>query len=182
MEKLKEFDIHIYKLSNKLHTYEYQVSEDFFEQFGGEIIETGKVDIKIDLDKRENLIEANVNFSGYIDMVCDRSLRDFEHPIELEKKILFKYGEEEAELEDNVFVITKNTQTINISQFIFETIALEIPLKRIHPDELLEDEENNQYIYIDSEFDEADNDNTTPEEEEEIDPRWAALKNLKKEN
>lgn len=179
MEKLKEFDIHIYKLSNKLHKYEYTVSDDFFEQFEGEIIEKGQVGITINLDKRENLIEANVSFSGYIDLVCDRSLKDFQHPIKLEKKVLLKYGIEESELEDNVFVITKTTQVINLSQFIFETIALEVPLKKIHPDELQDDEDNNQYYYIDEEFEEDDNDSP---EDEEVDPRWAALKNLKKEN
>ena len=181
MEKLKEFDIQIYKLSNKLHKYEYTVSEPFFEQFGGEIIENGKLKINIDLDKRENLIEANVTFSGHIDLVCDRSLRDFEFPVNMEKKVLFKYGEEEVELEDNVFVITKNTQTINIAQYIFETIALEVPLKKIHPEEIHDDEEHNQYIYIDEEFDEVKDNEDSPEEEE-IDPRWAALKNLKNQN
>lgn len=180
MEKLKEFDIQIYKLSNKLHKYEYTVSKAFFEQFEGEIIENGNIDISINLDKRENIIEANITFSGHIDLVCDRSLEDFEHPVNLEKKVLLKYGIEEAELEDNVYIITKNTQAINLSQFIFETIALEVPLKKIHPNELQDDEDENQYYYIDEEFKE-DNDNNSPKDEA-VDPRWAALKNLKKEN
>lgn len=174
---LKEFDIQIYKLSNKLHVYEYEVSDAFFEHFEGDIVEHGKIDVTINLDKRENLIEANIEFKGYIDLVCDRSLRDFKHSVDVEKKVLYKYGEEEAELEDNVFIITKNTQVINVSHFIYETIALEIPLKRIHPEELQEDEEHNQYYYIDEEF-ESEEDNI---EEDEVDPRWAALKNLKNE-
>jgi len=176
MEIFKDFDIQIYKLSNKLHAYEYLVSNEFFGRFEGELVETGKIKINVGLDKRENLIEANIAFNGFVNLVCDRSLSAFEHPIALEKKVLFKYGEEEAELEDNVFVITKNTQTINLSHYIYETVALEIPLKKIHPDEKQDDEEENQYYYID----EA----TTQDQktDEEIDPRWAALKNLKHEN
>ncbi|PTB92421.1 DUF177 domain-containing protein, partial [Marivirga lumbricoides] len=60
--------------------------------------------------------------------------------------------------------------------FIYETIALEVPLKKIHPDEELEDEESNEYIYIDDSLDSEE------EENEEVDPRWEALKNLKNKN
>ncbi|GAA5044126.1 DNA-binding protein [Marivirga lumbricoides] len=176
MEKLKEFDIQIYKLSNKLHEYEFFVDNDFFSLFEGEIVESGRFSIKIELDKRENLIELNINFEGYLNLVCDRSLKDFEKPISLRKKLLYKYGEEEAELEDDVFVITKTTQSINPAHFIYETIALEVPLKKIHPDEELEDEESNEYIYIDDSLDSEE------EENEEVDPRWEALKNLKNKN
>lgn len=176
MEKLTEFDIQIYKLSNKLHEYEYTVNDSFFAIFEGEIVESGNFSIKIALDKRENLIEANIYFDGYINLVCDRSLKDFKQPCSLEKKVLFKYGEEEVELEEDVFVITKNTQSINLAHFIYETIALEVPLKKIHPDEQLDDEDTNEYIYIDDSLDSEE------EDSEVADPRWEALKNLKNDN
>jgi len=63
---------------------------------------------------------------------------------------------------------------INVGHFIYETIALQIPLKKLHPDEIEEDEEHNDYVYIDDAEEEIEQD------EENIDPRWAALKNLKK--
>ncbi|MBK6263754.1 DUF177 domain-containing protein [Marivirga sp. S37H4] len=176
MEKLKEFDIQIYKLSNKLHEYEYPISDAFFSQFEGEIVESGKLLVRITLDKRENMIEASVDFNGFLNLICDRSLKPFEKPVDIKKKVLFKYGEEEAELEEDVFVITKNTQTINLAHFIYETVALEVPLKKIHPDEVVEDEDTDEYIYIDDSLESED------EEKEDIDPRWAALKNLKNKN
>ncbi len=176
MEKLTEFDIQIYKLSNKLHEYEYSINDAFFAKFEGEIVESGKFSVKIALDKRENLIETNIFFDGYLNLVCDRSLKDFRQPTFLERKVLFKYGDEEAELEEDVFVITKNTQTINLAHFIYETIALEVPLKKIHPDEQVDDEDTNEYIYIDDTLDSEEDDS------EVVDPRWEALKNLKKDN
>jgi uncharacterized metal-binding protein YceD (DUF177 family) len=175
MEKLTEFDIQIYKLSNKIHEYEYAVNDSFFAKFEGEIVESGDFLIKIALDKRENIIELNIFFDGYINLICDRSLKDFKQNTSIEKKVLFKYGEEEAELKEDVFIITKNTQTINLAHFIYETIALEVPLKKIHPDEQVEDEDTDEYIYIDDSLD-SEKDN------EVADPRWEALKNLKNEN
>ncbi|WKK85469.2 DUF177 domain-containing protein [Marivirga arenosa] len=177
MEKLKEFDIQVYKLGNKLHEYKFSADKDFFSKFEGDLIDSGEVKIDLLLDKRDNLMELSFDFSGYLDLVSDRSLEEFEYPIDISKKLLYKYGEEEKELEEDVMVITKNTQVINVGHFIYETIALQIPLKKLHPDELGEDEEHNEYVYIDN----AD-DNPSEEEksEEEIDPRWAALKDLKK--
>lgn len=174
MEKLNNFDIQVYKLDNKQHEYEYVVENDFFSEFEGDFVESGKVEIQLLLDKRENLMELNFDFSGYVDLISDRSLEPFQYPIEINKKLLYKYGEEEQELEDDVMVITKNTQVINVGHFIYETIALQIPLKKLHPDEIEEDEEHNDYVYIDDAEEEIEQD------EENIDPRWAALKNLKK--
>jgi uncharacterized metal-binding protein YceD (DUF177 family) len=174
MEKLKNFDIQVYKLDSKQHEYEYVVENDFFSEFEGDFVESGKVEIQLLLDKRENLMELNFDFSGYVDLISDRSLEPFQYPIEINKKLLYKYGEEEQELEDDVMVITKNTQVINVGHFIYETIALQIPLKKLHPDEIEEDEEHNDYVYIDDAEEEIEQD------EENIDPRWAALKNLKK--
>jgi len=176
MEKLKDFDIQVYKLGNKQHEYEFSVNKDFFSEFEGELVESGEVKIQLLLDKRENLMELSLDFSGYVDLISDRSLVHFQYPIDISKKLLYKYGEEEQELEEDVMVITKNTQVINVGHFIYETIALQIPLKKLHPDEIEEDEEHNEYVYIDNAEEEIE------EEEETIDPRWAALKNLKKGN
>jgi uncharacterized metal-binding protein YceD (DUF177 family) len=174
MEKLKDFDIQVYKLGIKQHEYEFTVNSDFFSNFEGELVESGEVKIQLLLDKRENIIELNFGFSGFVDLISDRSLEPFQYPIDIDKKLLYKYGEEEQELEEDVMVITKNTQVINVGHFIYETIALQIPLKKLHPDEIEEDEEHNEYVYID------DAEEDIEEEEENIDPRWEALKNLNK--
>ncbi|MGJ3234805.1 YceD family protein [Marivirga sp.] len=174
MEKLKDFDIQVYKLGIKQHEYEFTVNSDFFSNFEGELVKSGEVKIQLLLDKRENIIELNFDFSGFVDLISDRSLEPFQYPIDIDKKLLYKYGEEEQELEEDVMVITKNTQVINVGHFIYETIALQIPLKKLHPDEIEEDEEHNEYVYID------DAEEDIEEEEEKIDPRWEALKNLNK--
>lgn len=173
MEKLKDFEIQVYKLGIKQHEYEFKVSKDFFSEFEGELVDSGEVKIDLLLDKRENLMELNFDFSGHVDLISDRSLEPFQYPINISKKLLYKYGEEEQELEEDVMVITKNTQVIDVGHFIYETIALQIPLKKLHPDEMEEDDIHNEYVYIDEEEEDR-------KEEENIDPRWEALKKLNK--
>lgn len=175
MEKLKDFDIQIYNLSNKVHTYEYKIDSSFFDLFEGDLQEEGTFNIQIELDKRENIIEVDLFINGQYQLTCDRSLEEFELPVSVERKLLYKYGEEEKELEDDVNVITKQTQKINIAHFIYEFLLLAIPMKKLHPKYENEEDEEDEIIY----FDESEE---TTDDEEQIDPRWAALKNLKNKN
>ena len=75
-------------------------------------------------------------------------------------------------------MITKSTQSINIAHFIYETIALQVPLKKLHPDEEEGDDASDEYVYVDDAGDTEDE----SEQEQEIDPRWAALQKLNKGN
>lgn len=122
------------------------------------------------------MIQMFFQVEGTIELTCDRSLELFDHPLSFEAKMIFKYGDEEKELAEDVMVILKDTQTINIADLLFEFIGLEIPMKKLHP-KFQEDEDNEEdmiMIYSSPLEDEEEK-----QEEEVIDPRWAALKKLK---
>ncbi|HKJ79252.1 MAG TPA: DUF177 domain-containing protein, partial [Prolixibacteraceae bacterium] len=69
---------------------------------------------------------------------------------------------------------------LNLAQLIYEYISLAIPLKRVHP------EDKNGDSQCDTEMLDKINNYVQPEvdkdEEENVDPRWAALKKLKNNN
>ena len=174
MKGLSKFNIEIYKLANVKHEFDFEIADAFFAHFENSPVSEGNVKVHVSIDKRENMIEANFQFKGEIILVCDRSLEPYHQEIVLEEKLLYKYGEEEKEIDEQVSIITKQTQVINIGQFIYETIALTIPFKKLHPkfqEEGFESEEGSM-IYRDS-SEEAD------EESDPVDPRWEILKNLK---
>ena len=66
-------------------------------------------------------------------MTCDRSLEPFDFPIESKNKIVFKYGDEYQEITDEIIIIPRDTATLELGQYIYEFIALAIPLKKLHP-------------------------------------------------
>jgi len=171
MKVLEKYRIDIYKLSNKVHEYEFEIESEFFDCFEFSEIKKGKGNCQIKLNKTDSLISIDFEIDVSVQLVCDRSLDNFSYPIRLTDQIMYKYGEEEAELSDNVFVITKSTQAINLSHPIFELISVAVPIKKLHPryDEQNEDD-NDGMIY------QSESDETT--EEEVVDPRWNALKNL----
>lgn len=176
MKGLNKYNIEIYKLDNHGHEFDFNVDETFFEHFEHSPVTQGNVQVHVFFDKHETFIEANFHFEGEVTLTCDRSLELFQYPLDLDDKLIYKYGAEEKEIDDQIIIITKQTQTVNIAQFIYDTIGLSIPFKKLHPkykDEEYENSDEGLMIY-------RDEDKGVEEEEiDSTDPRWDILKNLK---
>lgn len=180
MRARKKYDIHIYKLSNGVHEYQFEIGKEFFEMFDGDLVENGQLNAVVSLNKSDSMIQVDYNIEGSLELECDRSLEKFDFHIHIDQNMIYKYGEEDKELSEDVFVIEKNTQTLNVAGIMYEFIGLEIPMKKLHPkfqeEEDEDDESEGSMIYTS----EAEED--IEQKEEDIDPRWAALKNLKNKN
>jgi len=180
MKGLEKYNIEIFKLSNAKHEYDFEVDNAFFSNFENSPVDEGKINVHLCLDKKETFIEANFEFSGSVVLTCDRSLDLFDFPINRTGKLIYKYGEEEMEVDDEINIITKGTQRINVAQYIYEIISLSIPYKKLHPrfveEENEDDDSPGNLIYQDESPEVSDE---TDQENENIDPRWEILKNLK---
>lgn len=177
MKSLRRFDIHIFKLSIGEHQYSFEIDETFFESFESDLVSKGKLQAEVLLQKSERMIEMHFDIAGSIELECDRSLDKFDYPLKFEKRMIFKFGETEEELSDEVMVIPMDAQLINVADLIFEFIGIEIPMKKLHPRfEEEESDEEGELIYSSGEEAEQESE----ENQENVDPRWEALKQLKK--
>jgi uncharacterized metal-binding protein YceD (DUF177 family) len=168
MKALKEFNIEIFGLSNKTHHFNFEFNDQFFDEFENSLVKKGTGACEVELIKTDSMITLNLSIAGSVELTCDRSLEQFDYPIESTKELVFKYGIEEKELSDDVYVILKDTQRINISDFLYQFISLEIPMKKLHPK--YEGKDADPLIY---------QSDTEDEDENKVDPRWEALKKLK---
>jgi uncharacterized metal-binding protein YceD (DUF177 family) len=106
-------------------------------------------------------------------MMCDRCLDDFGLPVDFKGKLFLKYGEGDYEAPDDVVFLNENDNTFNIAQYIFESIHLALPYKRIHPnDENGNTTCNNKML---KKLEELSIQNTN---HENYDSRWDQLKNI----
>ncbi len=169
-----EFKVNIIGLSQKAHHFDFEIGNGFFELYGQSLIEKGHFKADVTLDKRETMIEGRFKISGAASLVCDRSLEPFDFPMEIDKTILFKYGDEEKELSDEIVMITRTQPTLDLGQYMYELIAVGVPIKKLHPkfkDDKLE-ESDTQLVY-------SSPAGGLENEEDQIDPRWEKLKKLK---
>jgi len=174
---LNPYSVNIIGLSNKMHSFSYQFDDEFFVRYGKDLVSGGKFEAQVILDKHETFIEAQFNIKGQAALICDRSLDTFDFPLTIRKKVVFKYGESEEELSDEIVTITHDTVGLDLGQLMYEFIGVEIPIKKLHPrfqeEENEDDETNGKLIYTSS------TDTTSGEDDDQIDPRWEQLKKLK---
>lgn len=188
MKFLRTFDIEVIKFLEGVHEIDFEIGKEFFQHFeDNELLDEGILTVRVIMNKGANLIEMDFLISGEVKLTCDRSLEEYFEHLEIRDKILFKYGEVEEEINEEVYMITRDTASINVAQFIYEFILLGLPAKKIHPDHRTEfDEEDFEaegtYAYIDGDYDddfEEESPDNQDQKEEIADPRWELLKKLK---
>ncbi len=171
---MKAFSVNIIGLSYKAHQFEYEFGSAFFEKYGKDMVSDGHFSANVVLDKHETFIDAEFKIKGEAKLICDRSLEPFDFPVDIDSRIMFKYGEEEAELSDEIIIISRDRVSLELGQYLYEFISLSIPIKKVHPKFEDEDEDDNsegKLIYT--------SETESSEEEKEVDPRWEILKKLK---
>ncbi len=174
MKELREFQINIFNLTNRLHEFEFEISNKLFEGKEYSLIEKGQGFCKVKLIKSETMLNLHFSIDAKVELTCDRSLDQFWYPILLEDDIIIKFGEDNYSLSEDVFVVKQDTASINVGDFIYEFLNLAVPMKRLHPRFEDEDEEDlSELVYTSQDETEAD------EQSDEVDPRWEALKKLK---
>ena len=168
------YSVNIVGLSNKEHHFQYEFGDEFFRKYGTDIVSEGKFLVDVLLTKHETFIETEFKINGAAHLMCDRSLEPFDFPIESKNKVVFKYGNEYQEITEEIIIIPRDTATLELGQYIYEFIALAIPLKKVHPkfQDDAEDESEGKIVYTSETTEEK-------KDEEETDPRWNILKKLK---
>lgn len=172
------FDILIQSLKFGEHEYHYTIDKEFFEVFPYEELSNPHLEVDLHLKKSERLVEAKFTITGTVVLVCDRSVKPFVFNLYNENTVLFKFSETFEELDENTYSIPYEIDILNVGQYILEQIALSIPMKKIHPDYVTDDEEEEdehpEILYSSGEDDESLEENT-----DICDPRWEALKKFK---
>jgi uncharacterized protein len=178
LSQLRDYTIEIFNLSNKEHQFQFEINDGYFALFPNDIVSKGRGKVDVSLLKDERMITAKFKIDVVVELTCDRSLDNFEYPISSEARMIFKFGEEDQELSDEIVMIQWETQRLNLAQLIFEFIGIEIPYKKLHPrfaKEANEDDDDKEGILIySSQAEEKDDESKTSD-----DPRWAALQKLK---
>jgi len=174
---LSKYDINIHGLEEKRYTFDFEGSDDFFEAFEPSFIEKGHFVAKVNLIKNSTLIQLDFEITGSVEVTCDRSLELYDEPFVIHERFIYKYGEKHEEVSDEMEIIPRGAATINIAQHIYDFIAVSLPMKKLHPKFRDEDFDEDGKLVYSSESTQEEND-----DEQEIDPRWAALSQLKKKN
>ncbi|MGS0747752.1 YceD family protein [Halpernia sp. GG3] len=173
MDKFRNYDIAFSGLKDGKHDFKFEVDQAFFNLFETEQEFTApKISADVFMVKHENFLEIQIKVAGTIQLVCDITTTDFDYQIENQIKVLVKFGNEYDDSDVDVITIPRQDNAFNIAQLLYEDIVLTVPMKKVSPKLSAED------ISLLEKFSPQDEIET----EDEVDPRWNALKNLKNKN
>ncbi|HFB61802.1 MAG TPA: DUF177 domain-containing protein [Bacteroidetes bacterium] len=151
------------------HHYDFVVDDAFFEQYPEAELHHGKLNLMLDIEKESRLITMQFHFDGSLHLACDRCLEVYEQPLQGDFRLIVKYGEKEEEISEELMTIPFDTSWFDVAPYVYEFIRLMIPIKRVHPD----DENGNPACNA------AMLEKLEVYGEQQPDPRWNALKELK---
>lgn len=139
MKQLREFDIAFVGLKPGVHTFQYQITDSFFENYGPQDFTNCKATVKLQFDKKSNFFMLKFEIGGSVTVTCDRCGQPFELQLWDDFEHVVKLVEDPTELEGNddpeVTYINKTESHYNVASLIYEFINLSIPMQRIHPDD-----------------------------------------------
>ena len=153
------------------YTYSYSLTDEFFEEWKNDEIRGGKVEIEAKMERMEHMLMFTFTLKGEVTTMCDRCLGDLVVPVEGEEHLCVRFSDTETTDDEDVVVMPESAFEIDLAQWLYEYVAVRIPMQHIHPDGEC-DPEVTKYIVDEDENEREKND-------DEIDPRWEALKKLK---
>ena len=188
MGKFDLYKVELKNLSPGVHEYEYFLENKFFVDIDGDEVQKGKVKVNLTVKRTSMVFDMNFQLEGIVYVPCDRCLDDMELPVSTQNKLVVKFGKEYAEESEEIVIIPEEEGEINLAWFIYEFIALAIPMKHIHaPGKCNKAMSSKPKKHTarraddEDEFDEeAADDIVVDDDAADIpsDPRWDALKGL----
>ena len=162
--------------------YQYQLDNQFFAELDAPEVQKGKVNVTLQVRKTSGVYQLEFHTEGQVVVICDRCLDEMEQPIESDDRLKVKLGVEYSE-EDDIVVVPEEDGYINVAWFIYEFIALSIPMKHVHaPGKCNKDMVSKLSKHLRVKKDDSDEmedvEESSLEESQEIDPRWNELKKI----
>ena len=122
------------ELRDETNTFEFLLEESFFQKFDSTEWEAGKVKALLDVVKRADGITMDLHLKGTLSVTCDRCLEPFPFLVDTLQRLYVKYGHQEEELDDNVVVVSREDNMIDLGSYFYEYLVLALPLQRVHPE------------------------------------------------
>ena len=180
MKQLNEFLIPFAGLKLGKHQFEFQIDKKFFDQYGYDEFESCDIMVNVQFEKKSTMLELQFKHKGTVHVPCDLTGEMFDLPIKGKMKLIVQFGDAFNNDNEELLILPHGEHQLDLSQYIYEMIALAVPLKRVHPgikDGTLKSEALDRLNQI--KVSEKDLKKKNKEQEKEnTDPRWDKLKSL----
>ncbi|MGM9705359.1 MAG: YceD family protein [Prevotella sp.] len=173
MCSLDNFKIDLKGLHEGSNLLSYDIHDGYFQAVQAAGISGGDVRVDLNVQRTGDVFTLDFHTEGTVIVPCDICLDDMEQPIKTDNRLAVKFGEEYSDEDDEVVTVAETEGTLDVAWFIYEFIALAIPVRHVHAEggcnpamlEALEQHSASR--------------NAEDKTAGDIDPRWKELEKLK---
>ncbi|TDL99188.1 MAG: hypothetical protein C4K58_07865 [Flavobacteriaceae bacterium] len=115
------------------HQFQYKIEQSFFDLFEfDQDFSSPKLEVLVELEKKENFMVASIGLSGEVLLDCDVCLESLSHKLNEDLNLIIRFAEEFDDSEEEILLLPFNAYQVDLSQYIYELTLLNLPLKRVH--------------------------------------------------
>jgi uncharacterized protein len=173
LKSLRTYSIPFTGLKLGKHYFEYEIKDDFFNEFEYSLVKKANLICKVELEKQETMLILNFDITGTVGATCDKCLSEYQQPMDIHEQQIARFSEEEMGEDDEIITLGKNDHEINIAGLIYEYVNVALPFVAICSNEGGTKQCDEEMLANLNKLSAND------EHEEKIDPRWDALKKFK---
>lgn len=170
--KKRDFVIPFVGLKHAVHHFEFELDESFFETADETYVKNPDIKVDLTFDKTHEPYVLDFKITGTFEGDCDRCAANIKIPVDSSFRIFLEFGNTENDDETEVIYLSREAHDIDLYEHIHDFAFLSIPMVKrceTEADLALCDERVDSFLKKIN----------TPTEDN-IDPRWASLKKLKK--
>ena len=155
------------------HNFSFSIENKFFKSLGYNEFNDVKLIAQVELLKKTTFLELSFFITGKVNVYCDISIEPFDLEINSESNFIVKFVNSSENFSDEIIFLPIGSYEIDVTNHLYETIILSLPIRKIHPkvkDGTLENETTIKLRELEPK---------TEKQSFENDSRWDKLKDLK---
>ena len=170
---MSKYKIKLNGLKDGSYINSFRIRGEFFETLNSSEINLVDIDIDTMLKVENRRYNLEIKSTGIVkDIPCDICTEKINIPISSNINYIIKKGIEKNLEDENVIFVDEKDKELILDSILYEMIVLAFPTKRQHQLNAINDEEcNKEMVNLINKYSVKGNNN--------IDPRWEALKKLK---
>lgn len=131
MSKFAAYNIDLKALGQGKHSYTYTLDDVYFAKIDSAEVQRGEVMAGVDVVVSAAGYDVRFKVEGHVIIACDRCLDDMQQAIKADDRLRIRLGDELAD-DGEVMVLPERDPVLNVAWFLYELIALSIPIKHVH--------------------------------------------------
>jgi uncharacterized metal-binding protein YceD (DUF177 family) len=177
MKEMQEFTIPFVGLKLGVHQLNFNITKSFFEYFEYDEFNDVSINLDVLLDKKTTLLEFTLKYKGHVNVNCDITNEPYNQDISGEYHFVVKFGDVFNDENEDLLILPHGSYEVCIQQYIYESIVLGLPSRRIHPG-IADGTLKSDILDKLEELSLNGSEKKPASEKDKTDPRWDSLRKL----